>query len=109
MPTLKICRCGELTDSIPCADCKRKGNRKRKPRPTTLVRDRERPRREAVVREHRQQFGNWCPGFGVPPHEVNPPNVLSADHIIPAKDGGTVLGVLCRNCNSRKGGGVVTR
>ena len=65
----------------------------------------ERNRRAAVVEEHRRRFGEWCPGWGVPPHAVTPPNRLSGDHTIPRAEGGeaSYLRVICVSCNARRG------
>ncbi|WP_371646480.1 HNH endonuclease [Streptomyces mirabilis] len=56
-----------------------------------------------AVAEHRAAHGDWCPGFGVPPH---PASDLTADHRIPKARGGSDdpenIGVLCRACNGRK-------
>lgn len=63
----------------------------------------ERLRRAATVRRHRELYGDWCPGWGVPSH---PARDLTADHSIPhaiAGHGHGALGVLCRACNGRKG------
>lgn len=57
----------------------------------------------AAVDSHRQQYGDWCPGWGVQPHHATD---LTADHITPLAHGGTNepanAAVLCRPCNSRK-------
>jgi 5-methylcytosine-specific restriction protein A len=57
----------------------------------------------SVITEHRQSYGEQCPGYGVAPH---PSSDLTVDHIIPKAVGGTDdrtnLRVLCRRCNSRK-------
>lgn len=63
-------------------------------------------RRAAVVAAHRARFGEWCPGWGVPPHSVVAPNVLSADHVVAVGAGGAesgLLSVMCVICNARKG------
>jgi 5-methylcytosine-specific restriction protein A len=63
----------------------------------------ERIRRAGVVREHRAHHGDWCPGYGVPPHQAAD---LTADDLVPVAASGrpsAVLVVLCRSCNSRKG------
>ena len=55
-----------------------------------------------VVMEHRKQYGDWCPGWGVPAHEAHD---LTADHVVPYAVSGDThgpLGVLCRSCNGRK-------
>lgn len=62
----------------------------------------ERQRRATTVRQHRENRGDWCPGYGRPPH---PSTDLTADHIVAQADGGAADGpltVLCRSCNSRK-------
>ncbi|WP_318553294.1 HNH endonuclease [Corynebacterium provencense] len=62
----------------------------------------ERQRRAAAVRRHREAHGDWCPGFGRPPHRSAD---LTADHVVAQADGGAAAGdlsVLCRSCNSRK-------
>jgi 5-methylcytosine-specific restriction protein A len=64
-------------------------------------------KRAAYVQEYRDTFGEVCPGWGVPPHAVVPPNRLSADHVLPRSLGGEHgdLAVLCIECNSRRGQG----
>ncbi|MFI2184604.1 HNH endonuclease [Streptomyces sioyaensis] len=56
-----------------------------------------------VLAAHRRQYGQWCPGWGVPGH---PATDLTADHVVPKSKGGTDdpsnIAVLCRSCNSRK-------
>ncbi|MER6064840.1 HNH endonuclease [Streptomyces sp. NPDC001792] len=56
-----------------------------------------------AVAQHREQWGDWCPGFKVAGH---PSTDLTADHIVPKAAGGTDdpanIQVLCRGCNSRK-------
>jgi 5-methylcytosine-specific restriction endonuclease McrA len=64
----------------------------------------ERQRRKAAVDAWIAEHGHVCPGFGVPPH---PSHHLQADHVLPTSlggDPGGELGVLCRECNVRKGG-----
>jgi 5-methylcytosine-specific restriction protein A len=77
--------------------------RQRAPRPTTAGRTwGERKRRAEVVAAHRAQFGDWCPGWQVPPHATAD---LTADHPIAIAAGGrqdAQLQVLCRPCNARK-------
>jgi hypothetical protein len=57
-----------------------------------------------VVARWKQVHGNWCPGYGVAPHESDD---LTCDHIVEVIDGGTNdpnnRGILCRSCNGRKG------
>ncbi|MDH3470981.1 MAG: HNH endonuclease, partial [Acidimicrobiia bacterium] len=59
---------------------------------------REATRRASVVAAHLAAYGPTCPGYGTPRHVVTPPNVLTADHIIPRSKGGEdgPLQVLCR-------------
>lgn len=67
----------------------------------------ERKRRAQVVGAHREQHGNWCPGYQVPAHASDR---LTADHLTPVAAGGAPdgpLGVLCVSCNSRKGARVI--
>lgn len=62
----------------------------------------ERERRAAVVRAWRAEYGDWCPGYGVPAHESDD---LTADHVVAVHAGGAeqgLLTVLCRSCNGRK-------
>lgn len=74
-----------------------------KPRRPALSGDwAERKRRARVVSEHRATYGNWCPGWGRPPH---PATNLAADHIVEVAIGGDEYGplaVLCTGCNGRK-------
>lgn len=99
----------------PCLDCNRLGDWVREPHrghrcpecragyqhrraPSGL----EARRRAEAVRAHREEHGDWCPGYGVDPH---PATDLTADHVVPTAAGGPPdgeLAVLCRACNSRK-------
>jgi 5-methylcytosine-specific restriction protein A len=58
------------------------------------------------VANHRQVYGEWCPGYRVPAHTTEPANPLTGDHIQPLARGGTSTAdnvqVLCRQCNARK-------
>ncbi len=62
--------------------------------------------RARAVAGWRATEGDVCPGWGVPPHPVIPPNKLSADHTHSIAQGGPPrppgYGVLCVECNSRK-------
>lgn len=87
---------------IRCLDCRQLGRRspclscaaRRK-----AWRNSESARCAAVVAAHRAEFGDWCPGWGVPPH---PSDDLTADHVVAGSALGR-LAVLCRSCNARKG------
>ena len=71
--------------------------------PTKTVERAERARRAAVVREHRDRYGDWCPGWRRPGHAASD---LTADDVVPVMVTGApsaVLRVLCRSCNSRRG------
>lgn len=62
----------------------------------------ERQRRAEAVRAWRAEFGDWCPGYGVPAHKSAD---LTADHVVSVRAGGAEQGaltVLCRSCNGRK-------
>lgn len=56
-----------------------------------------------AVTNHRQVYGNWCPGWNVPAHAAAD---LTGDHIVAKANGGTDsadnVQILCRSCNSRK-------
>lgn len=53
----------------------------------------------AAIAAWRAEHGDWCPGWGVPPHASSD---LTADHVDPRRLGRGVR-VLCRSCNSRRG------
>lgn len=63
--------------------------------------------RARAVAGWRAEEGDVCPGWGVPPHPVIPPNRLSADHPVAVARGGSLhlpaYGVLCVECNARNG------
>lgn len=70
--------------------------------PTKISEPRDRRRRKATVRAHRDRHGEWCPGYGRPAHRASD---LTADHRREMQEGGSPAGelaVLCRSCNSRK-------
>lgn len=73
--------------------------------PTKATRtEAERWRRAAAVAAHREQHGDWCPGWGRRP--AHPSADLTADHEDAVAAGGHAHGplqVLCRACNSAKG------
>lgn len=100
-------QCGRFVEGTRCADHAAAVERgrtqaKRERRPYTNV---ERQRRAAAVSAHRAEFGDWCPGWGVPAHASID---LTADHVDPVAAGGDEdgpLAVLCRTCNGRKGKG----
>lgn len=93
MPTLHECwHCGALTPSR--NHCARPQRSKAEAR-----------RRAMTVEAWRRKNGDWCPGWRRDGHDVEPPNVLTADHVIPVALGGREGGelqVLCRKCNSAK-------
>jgi 5-methylcytosine-specific restriction enzyme A len=63
----------------------------------------ERMRRKRTVDQHRDEHGDWCPGYRCDPH---PATDLTAEHLFPVAAGGAdngALTVLCRSCNSRRG------
>lgn len=104
---LKPClSCGRLSDQARCPEHRRERERERTQRPTNLTRDTaERKRRAAAVSQHRQEFGNWCPGWKIPAHASTD---LTADHVVSVAAGGDPSGelqVLCRVCNGRKSDG----
>src|SRR6187551_2299119 len=54
--------------------------------------------RRAAVEAHIQLNGMWCPGYGVPGHEVPKRGDMCADHLTPVAQGGDPagpFGVLC--------------
>jgi predicted kinase/5-methylcytosine-specific restriction endonuclease McrA len=55
--------------------------------------------------EHLATHGPICPGWGRPPHQVDPAE-LTADHIVPRNlrggDEPSNIGILCQPCNSAK-------
>lgn len=83
--------CRALSFGSYCVPCQRRRK---------AFRNAEAERCWVAVDAHRREFGDWCPGYGVPPH---PSNDLTADHVDPRQPGGRLV-VRCRSCNSRKGG-----
>jgi 5-methylcytosine-specific restriction protein A len=88
-----------------CPDCQRvvegaklRAKRQVRPRASTA----EERRRAAVVRAHRAEHGDVCPGWQRPAH---PATDLTADHIVSVRASGSEAGplsVLCRVCNGAK-------
>lgn len=108
MPPLRPCLgCGKPTRGSRCnrVGCQLPRRVYRKPNHSTRRPDythAERTRRAHTVRAWREQHGDWCPGYQVPPH---PATDLTADHVNPVAAGGHESGpltVLCRACNGRK-------
>lgn len=56
-----------------------------------------------AVANHRQVYGDWCPGWNIPAHRATD---LTGDHIIAKANGGKDsadnVQILCRGCNARK-------
>jgi 5-methylcytosine-specific restriction protein A len=93
--------CGLITDKQRCPDCARKYEIHRGPRTMKGRYDAKwRQLRAQAIREH-----PWC---SVCKHPGSPDNPLTGDHITPHRAGGrnvrSNVQVLCRACNSRKGG-----
>jgi 5-methylcytosine-specific restriction enzyme A len=97
----------------PCIDCgviTARGSRcpthtraqKRQTRTTYSASERDRMRH--AVRDHVARHGWLCMGYKRKAHWA--PGQLTADHVLAVVDGGEgwVLRVLCRSCNSRRGG-----
>ena len=63
--------------------------------------------RATVIARWVATYGWLCPGHGVDPHPV-PAGALTLDHVVSRSEGGSSdeanASVLCRACNSRKGG-----
>ena len=97
--------CGKLTPKTRCPEHERAKERTRNKPPTWHAsRNRtERQRRAKAVAQHREVYGDWCPGYGRDGHRSAD---LTADHIKAIGSGGATDGalqVLCRGCNGRKG------
>jgi 5-methylcytosine-specific restriction endonuclease McrA len=82
-----------------CANgCAANGASARQPRSKLYESRAWRKLSRSAIAEHVARYGNWCPGFAVPPHVSYD---LTLDHVVPGTvDGG--VAVLCRGCNSRK-------
>lgn len=92
MPKRRCLDCGELADASRCPTCTRANDRKRRHALGYAERydTTWRTHAAAMRAQHVAQHGNWCPGWGVAPHE-------SADLVVDHD-----LGVMCRACNGRK-------
>lgn len=110
MPLKPCLDCGKLSRESRCpadsARRKRASNARYRPhrerRPDYNAAERD--RRAEAVQAHREQHGNWCPGWERPPH---PATDLTADHPVEVAAGGSEGQehvVMCRSCNSSKGG-----
>ena len=82
--------CGRLAAGTRCTPCHRARR---------AFRAVEEGRCREAVAAHRAIHGDWCPGWGVPPHASSD---LTADHVTARLVGGRLV-VLCRSCNGRKG------
>lgn len=90
-----------------CTRCAAKVQQAKRARRPASATAREKRRRADAVDQWRQQFGNWCVGWGErEPHAVEWPNILTADHTTPVALGGRENGPLtvrCKVCNSARG------
>lgn len=80
-----------------CNTCRQSDKHARRPEMRA-----DQARRADVVAAWREQYGDWCPGWGRPAHEASD---LTADHVQAVAAGGAErgpLGVLCTRCNSAK-------
>jgi 5-methylcytosine-specific restriction protein A len=104
---VKLCTvCGVLTSRAGsrCSEHARQSNRSRH---NALYSTRAWQRLSArVLRSWRGERGDWCPGYQRPAHRASD---LTVDHVVPLAAGGAPFdvantSVLCRSCNSTKGG-----
>jgi len=104
---VKLCTvCGVVTSRVGsrCTEHARQSNRSRH---NALYSTRAWQRLSArVLRAWRGEHGNWCPGYQ---RRAHPAIDLTVDHVVPLAAGGAPLditncAVLCRSCNSTKGG-----
>ena len=104
---MKLCTvCGVVTSRAGsrCTEHARQSNRSRH---NALYSTRAWQRLSArVLRAWRGEHGNWCPGYQRRAHSAID---LTVDHVVPLAAGGAPLditncAVLCRSCNSTKGG-----
>ncbi|MBM9504530.1 HNH endonuclease [Actinacidiphila acididurans] len=107
MPRRPCLDCGRLTHASRCERCAAVHQARIEQRRGSATHRgygyRYRVTAAAKVSAHRQVYGDWCPGYGVPAHRSAD---LTADHITPKSAGGADtpenLAVLCRMCNARK-------
>jgi 5-methylcytosine-specific restriction protein A len=104
---MKLCTvCGVVT-SRPRSRCTEHARQSNRSRHNALYSTRAWQRLSVrVLRAWRGQHGNWCPGYR---RDAHPASDLTVDHVIPLAAGGAPLditncAVLCRSCNSTKGG-----
>jgi 5-methylcytosine-specific restriction enzyme A len=104
---VKLCTiCGIVTSRAGsrCTEHARQSNRSRH---NALYSTRAWQRLSArVLRAWRGEHGNWCPGHR---RSAHPAADLTVDHVVPLAAGGAPFdlgntAVLCRSCNSTKGG-----
>ena len=104
---MKLCTvCGVATSRAGgrCTDHARQSNRSRH---NALYSTRAWQRLSArVLRAWRGEHGNWCLGYR---RDAHPASDLTVDHVVPLAAGGAPFdigntAVLCRSCNSTKGG-----
>ena len=103
-------KCGALSEG---SYCKTHGQTNRTPPNPAYQTPQYKTTRKQLLAQHQLHQGNTCPGYGIPPHPVIPPNILTIDHHTPLSAGGTNhptnLTILCQACNTRKGGTNRTR
>lgn len=93
--------CGTPANGTRCPTHEQQHQASRNQRRTWYHGDWTRRSREARA-EHLANHGPVCPGYQRPPHPVRP-DQLTLDHVDP-RQSSAGLTVLCRSCNSRKGG-----
>ena len=103
MAFYRICGCGErLPRGAPCPACEGRRNAARK---ATYHSPAWRRLSAQILRSHRLQYGDVCPGDEY--HDEHPCRDLTVDHIKPLSQGGDLLDrenlrVLCRRENSAR-------
>lgn len=106
MPRNPCLTCGTPTDAGPrCpAHAVRRGSDRRTTTERGLGAAHQRLAKRVLAR-WRAEHGDWCPGWGRPPHAASD---LSLDHVVARSEGGRSVeenaAVLCIGCNVRKGG-----